>query len=143
AHAPSPTIAPPANAAASGARLLGALDRLDGRIGRGKRRGSDSPLMSGSILVPNRSPTGVCATGHDPSGKGGLMVRRRLVSAWLVVLALIPAPWTLPCGVERWSVKTGTDADSGLVDVASSTSNTISTMRGWTAPNPIPANNRV
>ena len=71
------------------------------------------------------------------------MVRRRRVSAWLFVLALIPARWTLPCGVERWSVKTGTDADSGLVNVASSTSNTVSTMRGWTAPNPIPANNRV
>jgi hypothetical protein len=45
--------------------------------------------------------------------------------------------------VERWSVKTGTDADAGLVNVASFTSNTITTMRGWTAPNPIPANNRV
>src|SRR5207245_5141074 len=111
---------------------------------------NEGALTRSLCLVPywfqiavRAGPTGVCATGHDPSGKGGLMVRRRLVSAWLVVLALIPAPWTLPCGVERWSVKTGTDADSGLVDVASSTSNTISTMRGWTAPNPIPANNRV
>jgi len=47
------------------------------------------------------------------------------------------------CGVERWSVKTGTDPDADLVNLASSTSNTISTMRGWTAPNPIPSNNRV
>jgi len=47
------------------------------------------------------------------------------------------------CGVERWSVKTGTDADIGRVNVASSSPNTIVTMRGWTAPNPIPANNRV
>ncbi|HEX3557292.1 MAG TPA: hypothetical protein VIA62_29035 [Thermoanaerobaculia bacterium] len=47
------------------------------------------------------------------------------------------------CGVERWSVKTGTDADIGKVNVSSSTANTIVTMRGWTAPNPIPPNNRV
>ena len=47
------------------------------------------------------------------------------------------------CGVERWSVKTGTDPDAGLVNLSSSTSNTIATMRSWTAPNPIPANNRV
>jgi hypothetical protein len=47
------------------------------------------------------------------------------------------------CGVERWSVKTGTDADVGKVNLSSQSSNTILTMRGWTAPNPIPANNRV
>ena len=47
------------------------------------------------------------------------------------------------CGVERWSVKTGTDADVGLVNVSSTQSNTIVTMRSWTAPNPIPPNNRV
>jgi hypothetical protein len=47
------------------------------------------------------------------------------------------------CGVERWSVKTGTDADIGRVNLSSQSSNTIVTMRGWTAPNPIPPNNRV
>jgi hypothetical protein len=47
------------------------------------------------------------------------------------------------CGVERWSVKTGTDADIGKVNRSTQSSNTIVTMRGWTAPNPIPANNRV
>jgi hypothetical protein len=47
------------------------------------------------------------------------------------------------CGVERWSVKTGTDADAGLINLSSTSSNTILTMRSWTAPNPIPPNNRV
>jgi Bacterial Ig domain len=47
------------------------------------------------------------------------------------------------CGVERWSVKTGTDADAGLINLSSTSPNTILTMRGWTAPNPIPPNNRV
>src|SRR5438270_12720516 len=47
------------------------------------------------------------------------------------------------CGVERWSVKTGTDPDAGLVNLNSSTATTIANMRAFTAPNPIPANNRV
>lgn len=47
------------------------------------------------------------------------------------------------CGVERWSVKTGTDADAGLVNVSSPTITTLSTMRNWPYPGSIPANNRV
>src|SRR5438552_42878 len=47
------------------------------------------------------------------------------------------------CGVERWSVKTGTDPDAGSVNLSSSSSTTIVTMRSWTAPSPIPSNNRV
>ena len=47
------------------------------------------------------------------------------------------------CGVERWSVKTGTDADVGSVNLSSTSNNTIVTLRSWTAPNPIPPNNRV
>src|SRR5947199_4482630 len=70
----------------------------------------------------------------------------RVVSAFAFLLIASLAPPDLlaqSCGVERWSVKTGTDADVGLVNVSSSTANTILTMRGWPAPNPIPANNRV
>jgi hypothetical protein len=47
------------------------------------------------------------------------------------------------CGVERWSVKTGTDPDVGQINLNSSTATTIAAMRALTAPNPIPANNRV
>src|SRR5215470_2728768 len=63
----------------------------------------------------------------------------------LVVASLLSLPSSLcsQCGVERWSVKTGTDADAGLVNLNSSTSTTITSMRAFTAPNPIPANNRV
>lgn len=55
----------------------------------------------------------------------------------------VPATLRAQCGVERWSVKTGTDPDAGLVDLASSTSTTVATMRGLTAPNPIPTDSRV
>jgi len=58
-------------------------------------------------------------------------------------MGVFASPALQACGVERWSVKTGTDADISKVNVNSSTANTIATMRSWTAPNPIPANNRV
>jgi hypothetical protein len=53
------------------------------------------------------------------------------------------ASWAQSCGVERWSVKTGTDADVGKINLSATTAQTIATMRGWPAPSPIPANNRV
>ena len=62
---------------------------------------------------------------------------------FMLALFSLPSPILAQCGVERWSVKTGTDADVGLVNLSSSTAQTIATMRSWTAPSPIPANNRV
>ncbi|MGW1868945.1 putative Ig domain-containing protein [Streptomyces mauvecolor] len=47
------------------------------------------------------------------------------------------------CGVERWSVKTGTDADAGSVNLQSTTATTISSLGAITAPGTLPANNRV
>ena len=58
-------------------------------------------------------------------------------------LVATPNASTGSCGVERWSVKTGTDADAGLVNLTNPQNNTIATMRSWPAPNPIPPNNRV
>ncbi|HEY0556084.1 MAG TPA: hypothetical protein VGG20_17665 [Thermoanaerobaculia bacterium] len=74
-----------------------------------------------------------------------LSVRRVVLAAVFLMGASLAPPHlqAQSCGVERWSVKTGTDADKGLVNLGSSTSNTILTLRGWPAPNPIPANNRV
>ncbi len=54
-----------------------------------------------------------------------------------------PSPTATPnCGVERWAVKTGTDADALNISFASQTT-TIATMRGWTPPASIPMNSRV
>ena len=47
------------------------------------------------------------------------------------------------CGVERWSVKVGTDPDASLVSLTSTTSQTISYLRGITAPATPPLNARV
>lgn len=47
------------------------------------------------------------------------------------------------CGVERESVKTGTDPDAVKVNLGSSTNTTILNMQAFPTPNPIPPNNRV
>ena len=47
------------------------------------------------------------------------------------------------CGVERWSVKTGTDADVGLINLNSTTNTTIATMRALPKPSSLPSNNRI
>ncbi|HEY2090507.1 MAG TPA: Ig-like domain-containing protein [Thermoanaerobaculia bacterium] len=72
----------------------------------------------------------------------------RLAPRWLLPLvcfvSLFAAQSILAqCGVERWSVKTGTDADVGLVNISTSTATTIQSLRGLTAPGTLPASNRV
>jgi hypothetical protein len=47
------------------------------------------------------------------------------------------------CGVERWSVKTGADADAGLINLQSTTQTTIASLISLPAPSTLPANNRV
>jgi len=47
------------------------------------------------------------------------------------------------CGVERWSVKTGTDANATQVDLANPKPATIADLIALTPPNPIPRDSRV
>jgi len=47
------------------------------------------------------------------------------------------------CGIERWSVKTGTDTDANLVNLNSITSTTIAALSALPAPANKPENNRV
>jgi Putative Ig domain len=54
-----------------------------------------------------------------------------------------PGSVTGSCGVERWSVKTGTDADAGLIKLQSTTQSTIAALGALAAPGSLPANNRV
>ncbi|HTZ42823.1 MAG TPA: putative Ig domain-containing protein [Jatrophihabitans sp.] len=55
----------------------------------------------------------------------------------------VPNSSTGSCGVERWSVKTGTDADAGKITLGSTTTTTIAALGALTAPSSLPANNRV
>ena len=54
-----------------------------------------------------------------------------------------PDSSTGSCGVERWSVKTGTDADAGLINLQSTSSTTIGALGALPAPSSLPSNNRV
>jgi hypothetical protein len=47
------------------------------------------------------------------------------------------------CGIERWSVKTGTDADAGLINLQSTTQTTIASLSSLPAPATLPTNNRI
>lgn len=68
-----------------------------------------------------------------------------LLSYFVVAILFSAFPQSIfaQCGVERWSVKTGTDPDSGLVNLNAPTSVAINTLTARPAPSPIPANNRV
>jgi hypothetical protein len=47
------------------------------------------------------------------------------------------------CGVERWSVKTGTDADASAIDLAHVVPTTIANLTGLPKPASLPSNNRI
>src|SRR5258708_30032604 len=61
----------------------------------------------------------------------------------VALLMLLPARTLAQCGVERWSVKTGTDPDAGLVSLSSVNPATIASLTSITAPASLPDNNRV
>jgi hypothetical protein len=76
------------------------------------------------------------------------MLMSKVVGRYAALFALfttlaIASPIFAQCGVERWSVKTGTDADIGLVNVNASTATTITTLRALATPASLPSNNRV
>jgi hypothetical protein len=58
-------------------------------------------------------------------------------------LTMSPLSSTGSCGVERWSVKTGTDADAGLINLQSVTPTTIASLIALPAPSSLPSNNRI
>jgi len=58
-------------------------------------------------------------------------------------LAVTPYSSSGQCGVERWSVKTGTDPDVGMVNISSPVASTISYLRSVGAPSSPPLNARV
>jgi hypothetical protein len=99
----------------------------------------------------DRRAIGIDAFTHqlvftETQGKGDM--RKKLLRVVLACGACLGpcianAMLLAQCGVERWSVKTGTDADAGSVNLASTTPTTIASLVALSAPQPIPLNNRV
>lgn len=61
----------------------------------------------------------------------------------LIFFAFTPASTFAQCGVERWPVKTGTDADAWMVNLSSTNATTINSLRAMSVPNQLPENSRV
>ena len=95
-------------------------------------------LMTGAVVVTVLAggllaTTAVNATireGHPDAEEHESIVSNRFAA-------------TGSCGVERWSVKTGTDADRAKITLQSTTPTTIAALTGLTAPGTLPADNRV
>lgn len=61
----------------------------------------------------------------------------------LVALFLAALSLHAQCGVERWSIKTGTDSQAPSINLSTYISTTIYNMRSSTAPSSLPANSRI
>jgi hypothetical protein len=86
------------------------------------------------------------ADGVDPDAEAsGNAVRENPTGDEEEREATVPHPGAAAasCGVERWSVKTGTDADAGKITLGSTTSTSIAFLASLAAPATLPANNRV
>ncbi|HEV3039121.1 MAG TPA: hypothetical protein VHA33_15180 [Candidatus Angelobacter sp.] len=71
-----------------------------------------------------------------------LRFRRSLLSVVAVTL-ILSSTLAFSCGVERQSVKVGTDADIGKVNFNAPQTTTIVNLRAFPTPATIPANNRI
>ena len=68
---------------------------------------------------------------------------RKITWALLVLFSLsTTSTFGQRCGVERWSVKTGTDGDSGHVDLSNSQVANIAQLIAIQPPNPLPKDTR-
>ena len=65
-----------------------------------------------------------------------------LLAGILSISVLCPGVWS-QCGVERWSIKTGTDSGASSIGLSSATPTTIGNLTSLPAPNPIPVSSRV
>ena len=90
-------------------------------------------IIVAAVLAVGGIATGVNAAirnGHPDDEEHEAIVHNPLAS-------------TGSCGVERWSVKTGTDADRASITLQSTTPTTIVALGALPAPSSLPANNRV
>jgi hypothetical protein len=68
---------------------------------------------------------------------------RRTRSLFLVVFAFLAIQLHAQCGVERWSVKTGTDSQAPSINLGTYISSTIYNMLQSAHPATLPANSRI
>jgi Lamin Tail Domain/Calx-beta domain/Domain of unknown function (DUF4214) len=106
-----------------------------------------APLASLGTSDSNRSyerkPGGAAGSGTDTDNNAGDFQLISPSDPQNSSGCIGPPPSPTPCGIERWSVKTGTDASAGLIDLSSAAPTTVATMRGWPKPADLPDNSRI
>jgi hypothetical protein len=101
--------------------------------------GTNGDLVSGDNVYSFLATVGVAiTTGVKDIPATVTDAQARMAFAGIAVSVASPT-----CGVERWSVKVGTDPNANLVDLTKATPVTMATMRGWPAPGSPPLNSRV
>ncbi|GEM_PF-708055 len=105
--------------------------------------------ISGDRLADDRSEP-LLARGlvprSGPAKDAKVTMKRSLLFLSLaatLALWLSPQSAAAQCGVERWSVKTGTDQDAGQVSLSSINPATIGSLTAISTPNSLPDNKRV
>ena len=138
------TVTPGGNPASTGLIVTGDLSLIGGSAAQqffddgthGDSTAGDK-IFSFLVSVPSNVTTGqkvLPATISDAQSRS---------AGASISLTIQAASVCNVCGVERWSIKTGTDPGAGSIDVSNPTATTIAEMRTWPTPNPIPSSSRV
>ena len=72
-----------------------------------------------------------------------MRVRSRVLFVSVLLLILVNVPLFAQCGVERWSIKTGTDSGAASINLSTYVSSTIYNFHQSARPSSIPTNSRV
>jgi hypothetical protein len=96
---------------------------------------SDRRWLSLAVLVSLGATLSACGTFGARTGEEEMEAEEENEE-------LFVSEQGVTCGTERWSVKTGTDADISRVNLTSTTT-TIGTLVGMAAPGSLPSNNRI
>lgn len=137
-------VTPGGNPASTGLTVTGNLNQIGGSAAQqffdDGTHGDSTPgdkVFSFLASVPSNITTGpkvLPATISDAQSRS---------AALTINLTIQPASVCNGCGVERWSIKTGTDTGATSIDVSNPTATTIAEMRTWPTPSAIPSSSRV
>jgi hypothetical protein len=120
--------------------LLSLFDPWEAEVRTPRRAVALLSTVACAVLVGLTIPASGANPQHDPdawqaNSVGGDEENEEVTANPMAV--------TASCGVERWSVKTGTDADAGKITLQSTSNTTIAALGSLSKPSSLPSNNRV
>lgn len=137
------SISPGSNPISTGIVVIGDLTSIGGSIAQGFfNDGTNGDAVAGDSIFSYQATVGIGIA--DGQKNLPVLIRDSQQRSSNASIGLtIESSGTGQCGVERWSIKTGTDPDAAMIDLSTPVPTTITMMRDWTAPNMIPASTRV